>query len=156
MKKLNQMSRAAKIALITVASFLILFLLWILYPKDGNIFEALEEKDRAQEEKEISEKYQHPKEIISSWEDRKKRVGGRKAAVPSGILITGTMTLYDLEGITGIPARTIAGKLGIPSQAPLNEHLGGLAKRYSFTMQRVRDVVARLLKKNQNETQEQS
>ncbi len=65
----------------------------------------------------------------------------------SGILITGRMTLYDIENETGVPARKIADKLGLPSNAPLNESLGRLRKRYLFTMQDVRDAVANLMKK---------
>ena len=65
----------------------------------------------------------------------------------SGILITGRMTLYDIENETGIPARKIADKLGVPSNAPLNETLGRLRKRYFFTMQEVKDVVTSLMKK---------
>jgi hypothetical protein len=82
-------------------------------------------------------------------EQKQRLTRGRMAAVPSGILITGKMTLYDLEDITGIPARKIADELGIPSNAYINEHLGRLRKRYLFSMQKVRDIVASLMKKKE-------
>ena len=47
--------------------------------------------------------------------------------------------------------RKIADELGIPPHAPLNEQLGRLRKRYFFTMQQVRDVVASLMKKRKEE-----
>ena len=65
----------------------------------------------------------------------------------SGILITGRMTLYDIEDETGVPASKIADKLGVPSNAHLNETLGRLRKRYLFTMQEIRDAVTTLMKK---------
>ena len=72
----------------------------------------------------------------------------RPAAVASGILITGRMSLYDLEQITGIPAREIADELGIPPNAPLHGHLGSLRKKYLFSMHEVRDAVTSLMQKN--------
>lgn len=72
---------------------------------------------------------------------------GRLASVPSGTLITGRMTLFELEAITGIRAREIADELGIPSSDPLHDQLGLLRRRYAFSMQEVRDVVAALAEK---------
>ena len=80
-------------------------------------------------------------------EHEEKLTRGIKAKDKPDILITGQITLKDIEGKTGIPAQTIANKLGLPSNAPLNETLGRLRKRYLFTMQEVRDIVASLLKK---------
>jgi hypothetical protein len=111
--------------------------------------EAEETQKRKEQKIKIKEEVR-PKELLH--EERKQRlIRGRRAAVPSGILITGKMTLYDLEDITGIPARKIADELGIPSNASLYEHLGRLRKRYLFSMQEVRDVVASLMKKNRKE-----
>jgi hypothetical protein len=106
------------------------------------------EETRLKKEQEIKIKEKEevtPKEPLRE-ENKHGLIRGRMAAVPSGILITGQMTLYDLEDISGIPARKIADELGIPSNAPLNEHLGRLRKRYPFSMQEVRDVVASLMK----------
>jgi hypothetical protein len=129
----------------------------------GVVIELLDEKvsltleKREPEETQIRKEQEmkikkevRPKELLHK-EQKQRLTRGRMAAVPSGILITGRMTLYDLEDITGIPARKIAEELGIPSNAPLNEHLGRLRRRYLFTMQEVRDAVAHLMKKNRKE-----
>jgi len=57
------------------------------------------------------------------------------------------MTLNDIENLTGISARKIADKLGLPPSTPLNETLGRLRRRHLFTMQELRDVVASLIEK---------
>lgn len=111
---------------IIVISFLILVLLWACSPNASDDYEV--------------------KELPQKKTDQ-SMVTGRNAEVPSGILITGTMSLYDLEEITGIPAREIADELGIPSHAPLNEHLGRLRKKYRFSMHEVRTVVISLRNK---------
>jgi hypothetical protein len=63
----------------------------------------------------------------------------------SGILITGQMTLRDIEERTGISARVLADGLGLPRGAYLDDRLGRLRKKYRFTMQDVRDIIASLL-----------
>jgi hypothetical protein len=62
------------------------------------------------------------------------------------LLITGRQTLYDIERVTGISARSIASRMGLPSSAPLNETLGRLRRRYGIEIQAVRDLVERMLK----------
>jgi hypothetical protein len=106
--------------------FLILVLLWTCSPNASDDYE----------EKEL------PREKTDQG-----MVSGRNAAVPSGILITGTMSLNDLEEATGIPARKIADELGLPSHASLNEHLGRLRKKYGFSMHEVRTAVISLRNK---------
>lgn len=106
----------------------------------------LEETQRRKEQEMKIKKEARPKELLHK-EQKQKLTRGRMATVPSGILITGRMTLHDLEDTTGISARKIAEELGIPSNAPINEHLGRLRRRYRFTMQEVRDAVAYLMKK---------
>lgn len=120
----------------------------LLYKKkvlDQKKKEAEESHIKKEQEIKIKEKVGHKERLQREAEQRLVR--GRMAAVPSGFLITGKMTLYDLEDITGIPAREIADELGIPSNAPLNEHLGGLRKRYLFSMHEVRNVVTSLMEK---------
>lgn len=80
-------------------------------------------------------------------EHEPKLTRGTLAEDQSGILITGRMTLYDVEKETGISARKIADKLELPESTPLNETLGRLRKRYTFSMQDVRDAVTGLMKK---------
>jgi hypothetical protein len=109
------------------------------------------EETQIRKEQEMKTKKEvRPKELLHK-EQKQRLTRGRMATVPSGILITGRMTLSDLEDITGISARKIAEELGIPSNAPLEEHLGRLRRRYRFTMQEVRDAVAYLMKKKRKE-----
>jgi hypothetical protein len=61
------------------------------------------------------------------------------------ITITGQHTLRDLERATGIPAREIVRGMGLPEWTPVNETLGRLRRRYGFEIDRIRDVVSRLL-----------
>jgi hypothetical protein len=105
----------------------------------------IKEKKGIQEKQGKKEEEKHKETHGEEHEETLTR--GRLAEDTSGILITGRMTLYDLEDETGIPARKIADKLGVPSNAPLNETLGRLRKRYFFTMQEVKDAVANLMKK---------
>lgn len=90
-------------------------------------------------------------QIEEEHEHETKLTRGVMAEDQSGILITGRMTLYDLEKETGIPARKIADELGLPERTPLNETLGRLRRRYRFAMQDVRDVIAELMKKKRSE-----
>ncbi|KPJ69890.1 hypothetical protein AMJ44_01670 [candidate division WOR-1 bacterium DG_54_3] len=106
------------------------------------------EKAVAEEKKEIPKIRKEEKHEERQTEEHEEKITrGRKAEDQSGILITGRMTLYDLEEETGIPAHKIANKLGLPANAPLDETLGRLRKRYLFTMQEVRDIVVSLMKK---------
>jgi len=118
------------------------------------VSELLDKKEMPAEEKKEKEeslrKKENEREEKIKLEEHEEKVSrGRMAEDTSGILITGRMTLYDIERETGISARTIANKLGLPDQAPLEETLGRLRKRYLFSMQEVRDVVASLMKEKQ-------
>ncbi len=80
-------------------------------------------------------------------EHEPKLTRGMMAEDQSGVLITGRMTLYDLQRETGIPARKIADKLDLPERTPLDDNIGRLRRRYAFTIQDVRDAVTDLMKK---------
>ncbi len=121
-----------------IVPLLVLFLFWIFYPRVPGAYEDYGiGAGRRVKEKAMQETLTPEEEKIFPEE--------------SGdyIVITGRMTLYDIERETGIPAQTIADKLGLPYHAPLGETLGRLRKRYLFTMQEVRDAVASLMKKKQ-------
>ena len=98
------------------------------------------------EKKETLEKQEKEEEEEEEEENKQKLTRGIRAEDQSGILITGKMTLYNIEKQTGIPARKIADKLGLPSNAPLDETLGRLRKRYLFTIQEVKDIIDSLIK----------
>lgn len=161
---------AMMIILITVLFFVVFFLLCAfspIAPDDYEVHEGeiesevttdqmtlMEEEKQIKKEQEMKEELRH-KELFSK-KPGQRPVTGRKAAVPSGILITGRMNLYDLEEITGIPAREIADELGIPSNTSLHENLGRLRKKYLFSMQEVRNAVTSLRKKNRKKDSRKS
>lgn len=80
-------------------------------------------------------------------EEKERMTRGRLAEDQSGILITGQMSFYDIQRQTGIPARQIISRLGLPANVSLNENIGRLRKRYRFTLQDVRDIVESSIKK---------
>jgi len=135
---------ATVLILTAIASFLMLFLFWSLYPKVPSAYEdyGIRVGETAKRQQLSKERYPIPEE-----KEEEKLTRERMAEDISGILITGRITLHEIEDETGIPARKIADKLGLPSNAPLNETLGRLRKRYLFTMQEVRDIVISLMKK---------
>ncbi|MCK4932547.1 MAG: DUF4405 domain-containing protein [Candidatus Aminicenantes bacterium] len=78
-------------------------------------------------------------------EEEPKITRGRLSEDQSGVLITGRMTLYEIGRQTGISAREIASKLGLPHNVSMNESIGRLRRRYGFTIQDLRDVIASLM-----------
>ncbi len=89
-------------------------------------------------------------EIPEETEHEDKATRGRLAEDPSGLLVTGQMTLKNIEKQTGIPVRILAEKLGLPLTVPFNERIGRLRRMYQITIQDVRDVVSSLLKESEN------
>ncbi len=81
-------------------------------------------------------------------QEEQKITRGRMAEDQSGILITGQISLYDIERRTGVSAQKIIEKLGLPQTVSRHENIGRLRRRYGFTLQDVRDIVASLMKKN--------
>ena len=71
---------------------------------------------------------------------------GRGAEDQSGILITGQMSLRDIETRSGVSARLIAQGLGLSPNVSLDTQLGQLRRTHRFTMQQVREVVSDLMK----------
>ena len=78
-------------------------------------------------------------------EEEPKLTRGRNAEDASGILITGQLSLRDIERQTGISARRLAQRLGLSSATSLDQRLGRLRKTYDFSLQDVRDVLAELM-----------
>jgi len=75
-----------------------------------------------------------------------RAVAGRMEEGPVEAVITGQMSLRDIERATGVPAKDIAARIGLPADASLDETLGRLRRAYGFEMERVRSAVADLLK----------
>lgn len=94
------------------------------------------------EEKSLEEEMPREKKAQQPGPDQEQKLTrGRQAEGTSSILITGQMTLREIQAQTGISARTLTDKLGLPSQVSLDEHLGRLRRRYGFSLQDVRDIV---------------
>jgi len=55
--------------------------------------------------------------------------------------IDGSMTLGEVEQLTGVPAAIILQELGLPTDLPPESHLGRLRKEYEFEIHDVRDIV---------------
>ncbi len=83
----------------------------------------------------------------SIHEEEQRLARGRMDEQETGILITGQMTLLELEEKTGIPKSTLLKELGIPDSIPYSETLGRLRRRYNFTMQELRDKIEAQIKK---------
>jgi hypothetical protein len=124
------------LVLTAVCSLLVLVLFWTFYPRTPGAYEDYGVGAGRRAKAEASEaNLFSPEERTFIGEGREK------------IVISGEMTLLDIESKTGISARRIADELNLPSGISLNETLGRLRRQYRFTMQQVRDVVASLIKK---------
>jgi hypothetical protein len=55
--------------------------------------------------------------------------------------LLGSMSLYEVEEKTGVPAEFIIERLGLPPETNHDERLGKLRKTHKFTMDEVRDIV---------------
>lgn len=123
--------------LTAVASILVLFLFWSFYPRYPGAYDdyGMGAGKRAKQQQLF---------------DEESSLQGEKIYYEDGtvdVVITGQMTLRQLEKATGIPAKKIIAELELPSKTSHDETLGRLRKQYSFTVQEVRDVVASLIKK---------
>ena len=118
----------------------------------------LRQDERASKRTQVNEKLPHLNtetsparrsidETPREHEEEPKLTRGRLEEDQSGILITGRMTLFDIEKETGIGAREITDTLGLPHNTSLDMSLGRLRRRYGFTMQEVREVIASLIDK---------
>ncbi len=57
--------------------------------------------------------------------------------------IDGSMTLNEVEQLTGVPTAVILRELGLPSQVPVDVRLGRLRKQHGFELHDVREIVRR-------------
>lgn len=61
--------------------------------------------------------------------------------------IDGSMTLNEVEQVTGVQAAVILREIGLPPQLPLDVRLGRLRKEHGFELHDVREVVRKHLEK---------
>ncbi|MBT8263112.1 MAG: DUF4405 domain-containing protein [Bacteroidia bacterium] len=59
----------------------------------------------------------------------------------SEIKVQGSMTLYEVQESTGVPASFILEQLKITTEIPEDTKLGELKKSYDFSMDEVRDII---------------
>jgi hypothetical protein len=85
-----------------------------------------------------------PEEVAEEGHES-RTVAGRTEAGTAEVVITGRMTLKEIEGATGIPSGDIAARLGLPAGVPADMTIGRLRRTYGFEMQALRDAVAELL-----------
>jgi hypothetical protein len=64
-----------------------------------------------------------------------------QAPKPADDQIAGSMTLLEVERLTGVPAATIVKELGLPGDVPTDERLGRLRRKYGFEIHAVREIV---------------
>lgn len=61
--------------------------------------------------------------------------------------IDGSMTLKEVEQLTGVSGTVIIRELGLPNDLSMNERLGKLRKEYGFELNDVREVVRKRVEK---------
>jgi len=83
---------------------------------------------------------------VATHDPKGEAVAGRKEAASAETIISGRMTLREIEQKTGISAKDLAAKLGLPDDVSLDETLGHLRQVYGFNVRAVRDAAAELLK----------
>jgi hypothetical protein len=143
------------------APLLVLFLFWVGTPKDSEKYKkyGLERYDTRYVQREAAPELtrlpggiaggqktagdeEYPAESTGrtdrSEEEHRRNVGS--------LVITGRMSLLEIERATGLSGRTIADKVGLPPTVSLSEPLGRLRRQYGFEIQAVRDVVDRMIK----------
>ena len=76
-----------------------------------------------------------------------KKVSGWQETATSEIVITGRMTLREVQKSSGVRAENILAGLNLPQNLSLDEPLGRLRRRYGFTLPQMREVVAELMEK---------
>jgi hypothetical protein len=114
---------------------LLIFLFWAIYPRYPDIYEdyGVRATERAKQQQLTKEGDVLQDETVF-YEDGS-----------AYIVITGQTTLKQVEKATGIPAKTIATELRLPSNVSVDETFGRLRKKYRFNLLDVRDVISDLL-----------
>jgi len=118
-----------------IVSVLLIFLFWALYPRVPGAYEGygVRASERAKQQQ-LSDEGSSPSDEKIFYEDGSVYV-----------VITGQTSLKQAEKATGIPAKTLAAELGIPSNVSRDDTFGRLRKQYGFSLLEVRDVISDLL-----------
>ncbi len=93
---------------------------------------------------------QQPQTKPGSAEEKQhepKKVSGWQEATTAEIVITGRMTLREVETNTGIPAENILAGMSLPQNLSRDEPLGRMRRLHGFTLPQMREVIAGLMEK---------
>jgi hypothetical protein len=129
-KIFKQKWNTALIAL-AVASILLIFVFWALYPRNPGAYENFGGRSNRQR---LADEGIQPAEDKIFYEDGSVYV-----------VISGQTTLKQAEKATGIPAAKIVAELGLPANISTNDTFGRLKKTYGLSLLEVRDVISVLL-----------
>lgn len=132
----------AALGLTLLAAFLVPFLFWLAAPKNDPAYAELGAGVGLRWRQEAP--LRAP--VTPPLPESEEAAEAPREDVPAEVVITGQMTLRDIERSTGVPARDIAAKLELPPDVPLDEILGRLRRQYGFEIEQVRTIVAELLK----------
>jgi hypothetical protein len=80
-------------------------------------------------------------------EHETKLVSGYQESDSAALVITGRMTLRQVEAETGIPANRILARMGLPNDISRDEALGRVRRRHGFTLVELRTAVEALMEK---------
>lgn len=84
---------------------------------------------------------------VEEEQHQPKKVSGWQEATTSEIVITGRMTLREVETNTGIPAEKILSGMSLPQNLSRDEPLGRMRRLHGFTLPQMREVIANLMEK---------
>jgi Domain of unknown function (DUF4405) len=129
----------AVVGLTVLAAVLVPILFWVVLSKNDPAYAEFGEGHGRQEERVAREKR-------SGRAPLSKAEAEAAVRAPAEAVITGKMTLRQVEQATGVPAKDIAALLGLPADVSFDETLGRLRQAYGFEMHALSDAVAELLK----------
>jgi hypothetical protein len=125
---------------IATGSILIIFIFWALYPRVPGAYEDYGGRANQKRLSDVGEPLSDEKIM---YEDGSVYV-----------VISGQTTLKQAEKATGIPAKTIAAELGLPSNISKDDTFGRLKKTYGISLLEVRDVISDLLSRVESPQEE--
>ncbi len=115
---------------------------------------GVESKDdsphKTRSEKSVEGKHVKQTNAEGKRAEEKHIEGEGKHAEGSLFSIDGTMSLGEVERMTGVSAAVIVKELGLPTDVPVDERLGRLRKEYGFEMRDLREIVEKNSKKREN------
>jgi hypothetical protein len=134
----------AAIGLTVLAAIVVPLVFWLAAPKNDPAYAEFGE-GRGRQGNRVGEE-DRVREGMAAETDTHgdKAIAGRMESGSAEAVITGKMTLREVERATGVPAKDIAARLGLPADVSLDETLGRLRQAYAFEMQALRDIVAEL------------